>query len=57
MPMYDPEFWANVLIFLTILMASLAEWDLKIFDSNDDDDRATDDTGYIGTGGNRSALF
>ncbi len=35
MPMYDPEFWANVLIFLTILMASLAEWDLKIFDSKE----------------------
>jgi len=46
-----------MLIFLTVLMASLADWDLEIFDSDDDDDGTTDDTGYIGTGKNRGALF
>jgi hypothetical protein len=57
MTMHDPELRANMLIFLTVLMASLADWDLEIFDSDDDDDGTTDDTGYIGTGKNRGALF
>ncbi len=35
MPMHDPELWANMLIFLTILMASLADWDLEVFNSDD----------------------
>lgn len=35
MPMHDPELGASMLILVAILMASLAAWDLEVFNSDD----------------------